>query len=118
MTETLALTWDRLVALEPALKGLALRVRAERDRVHPDQPYCANAAWYGYDADGRGIRTEMSDLVGMWRTVWTPAERCDLFTSEAYDVAYRHLYSLLPDCTHGGMCGRAINALAAIHDAA
>lgn len=27
-----------------------------------------------------------------------------LWTSEAYDVAYEHLYGILPDCRHEGSC--------------
>jgi hypothetical protein len=27
-----------------------------------------------------------------------------LWTSEAYDAAYEHLYSILPDCRHVGPC--------------
>ena len=83
-------TWAQLVKREPLLGALEASIR----EVRPMGPhYCANARWYGYNEwRGRGMKPRLERLVG-----WVA--RCpDLRTSEAYDVAYRHLYKLLPDC--------------------
>ena len=55
------------------------------------QPFCANSLWYSY------FKPELCELVGFG------AKRQELKTRAAYDVAYRHLYGLLPDCKHAGM---------------
>ena len=89
-TRTRRPTWAQLVKREPLLDGLEAAIR----EVRPKGPhYCANARWYGYNEyRGRGFRAQLENLVG-----WDA--RCpDLQTSDAYDVAYRHLYELLPDC--------------------
>jgi hypothetical protein len=86
-----ALTWEDLTALEPRLELL------ERDiRYHASQArsvgYCASRHWHGYA--GPGFKDRLSVLVG-WEV-----DGPMLGSSEAYDVAYDHLYELLPNCRH------------------
>jgi hypothetical protein len=101
-------TWAALVALEPALAALerearAVRALADRKRAllrHPCRDLlppavqrwaareCANFWWYRPG----GLKERMSALVGYG------ARDERLRSSAAYDVAYDHLYRLLPDC--------------------
>jgi hypothetical protein len=89
-------TFADLIALEPRLAALEREVRAVRDEDAP--VFCANGLWYGYGGY-RGIKPRLSQLVGF--------ETCrkDLIgTPLAYDVAYDHLYELLPDCRGACSC--------------
>jgi hypothetical protein len=74
-----------LCAIEPRLTELARDIAAVKDT---GKSFCANQWWYGK----YGFKARMSGLVGY------SAENPRLRTSEAYDVAYRQLYRLLPDC--------------------
>lgn len=85
-------TWQRLVEIEPRLAALEGEIRA----IKPGRGFCANAVWYGY-ARRPSLKDRMSRLVGWDAT--NPALR----DPKAYDVAYQHLYKLLPDCRHDGM---------------
>ena len=77
--------WDELIKAEPRLEKLYERVkRIQDDKSKPS--FCANLVWYGW------VKAEMCRLVGYEAT--TPVAG----SSEAYDLAYKRLYNLLPDC--------------------
>jgi hypothetical protein len=100
------MTWEALVALDPGLRVLEreARMHARLDRLKRQllrhewllpaevqrwaQRSCANDIWYRPG----GLKQRMANLVG--HGARNPA----LKSSEAYDVAYEHLYALLPDC--------------------
>jgi hypothetical protein len=96
-------TFDELKRLQPALadlEALILRHAAKHKRA---KYHCANAHWYGYGT-GRGsdFKQRLLPLVG-WEAC---CERDSVLKScHAYDVAYEHLYQLLPDCRGGCACG-------------
>lgn len=91
-----AVTWEDLIALEPRLEQLERDIRYHASQHRVDR-YCANRHWYGYL--GLGFKDRLCVLVG-WE-----ARGMTLRSSEAYDVAYDHLYALLPDCRHErGIC--------------
>jgi hypothetical protein len=83
-----ATKFEQLAALEPRLNELLAKAQAHHGT-------CANAAWYGQG----GLRKAMQRVVGHLRNTEGPEE---LKTSAAYDVAYRTLYSALPDCNGCG----------------
>jgi hypothetical protein len=88
------LSWAELVEREPALGQLEREMRAFR-RTPLGDDFCANARWYGYARfKGMGYRARVVALIGWGSRHSDPA----LHTSAAYEVAYRHLYELLPDC--------------------
>jgi hypothetical protein len=80
-------TWAELVRLEPRLLALQRDIRAVDGS---DPHFCANKVWYRPG----GFKDRLCQLVGWY------AERDDpvLRSSEAYDVAYDHLYRQLPPC--------------------
>lgn len=84
--------WRALVEAEPRLATL----RAEIEGIRSGREFCANELWMG----PVGFKPRVTALVG-WR-----AELDDpsLRTSAAYEMAYRTLYALLPDCQHRGAC--------------
>jgi hypothetical protein len=86
------LSWGVLVAEEPALAELERELRAIED--DPARPaFCANLVWYGReDPEGRSYKERLHPLVG-WE-----ARNPKLRSEHAYDLAYDHLYALLPDC--------------------
>jgi hypothetical protein len=57
------------------------------------KPFCANGIWYGY-RNTTGLKWTMQHLVGFGRQAG-PAK---LQTEEAYRLAYKTIYSALPDC--------------------
>jgi hypothetical protein len=78
-------TFKQLVKIEPRLEGLDAKA-AQIDGSDPD--FCANRVWYG------SLKPALLKLVG-----WEASH--PLLKSEvAYDVAYEHIYSRLPDCKH------------------
>lgn len=83
--------WEKLCEQEPRLVGLYNELLAIEDDKRK-RSYCANQIWYG--ANGWGYKQRLCNLVG-----WG-AKGADKFlrSSTAYDVAYRKLYSALPDC--------------------
>ncbi len=81
-------TWSQLVRHEPRLTELRRSVEQVRDRGRSS--FCANKVWY---ASG-GPKAQLVRLVGWESEVDHPALR----NSVAYDVAYKALYALLPDC--------------------
>jgi hypothetical protein len=87
-TTTQALTWTVLTEIEPRLLDLERRIKAVK---RPRSGYfCANDWWYGRG----GFKRDMLRLVG-WDARSNDAR---ITTPEAYDLAYHHLYNLLPDC--------------------
>jgi len=86
--------FNRLSALEPRLAGLETHIKAIRDDG-TTRSFCANHRWYGCagcNVCEGGLKQEVTRLVG-WE-----AQRPDLRTEAAYNVAYDHLYQLLPLC--------------------
>ncbi len=108
----LSAEWRRLVKLEPALAELAAEARAyaavdraKRQLLRYETPLpaevwrwaayeCANHLWYR----PFGLKARLTELVG-----WA-AQKPELRTQDAYDLAYEYLYRLLPDCRNCG-CG-------------
>lgn len=88
------ITWEEIVKIEPRLERLADEARAYKQATRRKRKnVCANDRWYGYgEWRGKGLRPMLVQLVG-----WC-SPHPELRTCEAYDVAYQHIYSLLPDC--------------------
>lgn len=100
------MTWGELVAMEPGLRALEREARAYARLDHLKRQVlrhdgrlpaevqrwadhsCANDIWYRPG----GLKQRMANLVGHG------ARHPRLKSSEANDVAYGHLYALLPDC--------------------
>jgi hypothetical protein len=95
MTETIqraTLTWKELTRLEPRLEALYHKAKnVKDDRMR--EAFCANCCWYGYGRyEGEGFKPQLLHLVGF---------QCDipeLKTMQAYDLAYRRIYDVLPPC--------------------
>ena len=87
------MTFAQLVRLEPRLKTLEADIRRVRDDRRK-RAFCANHVWYGPD----GFKGRLLQLVG-----WHAANE-RLRSPEVYDLAYEHLYNLLPDCRNC-LCG-------------
>jgi hypothetical protein len=116
------LTFADLARAEPLHGGLEMAIKALSPR--PGKGFCANDLWYGafkpvllravgthrgylpdpaIDPDTLPRFVELDDLLSKpdpprsdatgnrWEQV--------LRTSDAYDMAYDHLYALLPDCS-------------------
>ncbi len=81
-------TWSQLVRLEPRLAELRRAIQQIKDPGGCS--FCANHVWYREGS----LKDRLCRMVG-----WD-AERDDalLHTQAAYDVGYRTLYELLPDC--------------------
>ena len=76
---------NELFQLESEIKRHAKENKSTRN-------YCANYFWY------RLYKPEVRYMVG-----WN-ARNPALKSEAAYDVVYKYLYDLLPDCRHEGMC--------------
>jgi hypothetical protein len=92
LTPTAVPTFEALAALEPGLAGLLAEARASAADAG-DPHFCANAVWYGYEGHP-GIKQRLLRLVGWERSDRHPV----LSTPCAYDVAYEHIYEMLPPC--------------------
>jgi hypothetical protein len=95
-TKVRPLSWRTLVAAELGLGQLEQEIQATRraQTQHPKRRFCANREWYGYRHPEHGFKRRLCYLVG-----WGRRGGLDwLRSSAAYDVAYRHLDGLLPDC--------------------
>lgn len=92
-------TWEQLAALDPRLATLAAEAAAVHDDGRPEG-FCAHAYWYGR------FKPRLLALVG-----WEASSRAQpaLRAMDAYDVAYEHVYGLLPDCRHDSMCWHVEN---------
>ncbi len=88
-------TWAALVAAEPRLADLETQARLARQVPGPK---CANRVWYGRPGTP-SMKMDFSRLIGWGRPRSAPGPEW-LRSSEAYELAYRHLYNELP-CTVG-----------------
>jgi len=96
-----AARWNDLVKLEPRLLFLAEEALAYKEMSRGQEYVCANDRWYGYGKwRDRGLRASIIGLVG-----WFSAGPTELRTMDAYDVAYQHVYHLLPDCRNCACIG-------------
>ena len=86
--------FERCCRLCPQLRELAVEVSMHVKANVNNPDYCAHEHWYGKN----GYRGRVAEFVG-WES-GVPG----LKTSEAYDVCYDHLYGMLPDCNHQGIC--------------
>ena len=80
------MTFEDMCTLEPLLA--LLRDDINRVSSRGKKHFCANKAWV------RRFKPRLIRLVGWY------AYKEELRTSEAYELAYRTLYSLLPNCRH------------------
>lgn len=86
-------TFNHLVVLSPALAELEKEAKAYKRSSVGKESVCANDRWYGYgEWKGKSIRRRLIHLVG-WCAGLESLKSC-----YAYDLAYHHLYDLLPDC--------------------
>ena len=72
-------------------------MKAVKDTGGPS--FCANDVWYRPGS----FKSRLVRLAGWW------AEKPELRTSEAYDVAYDELYQQLPDC-RARLVGSEVNS--------
>lgn len=84
MPKKVPLEFLKLCAVEPRLWSLYRKAKREK----PGPGFCANRVWYVT------LKPQLVQLVG-WH-----AERPELRTSHAYDLAYDTIYEALPDCQH------------------
>jgi len=85
--------WNKLIKVEPRLLDLAKQALDYKRNSRKEKIVCANNRWYGYgEWEHRGIKQQLILLVG-WE-----AEKPELRTTAAYDIAYSYLSHLLPDC--------------------
>ena len=82
------MTFDDLVNRCPELGDMAAEILTIRGDGGPS--FCANDVWYGR------YKGRLERLVG-----WLATDPY-LSTPEVYDIAYEHLYNLLPDCRSCG----------------
>jgi hypothetical protein len=100
----LFLDFDQLARLEPRLRDLEARAKSYHRDKNPN--FCGNAVWYGYSGFRPGLKEVLCGLVGY------EADRPGVLeTEEAYDVAYDHLFELLPDCRGRCACSVIMEAL-------
>jgi hypothetical protein len=107
-------SWTALAAAEPRLAALERVVRRRiadeqsrsseiiRDDDYGDpvaRGFCANWVWYREDAGDISPRMTIVQLVGRRRR-----RHPVLGTGEAHDVAYQHLWELIPPCAHETRC--------------
>jgi hypothetical protein len=85
--------FDALALYEPRLLDLYREIIGIQDDGEASW-FCANAVWYGHEG-WPGIKPRLMCLVGWEAEKWGVAR---LRTTEAYDLAYDTLYTLLPDC--------------------
>lgn len=90
-----SIKWDELTMIEPRLIVLEQIIKGYHKPARTYEVFCANRLWYGFGEDGiivTGIKQRLMKLVG------TFADNKFLNTTEAYDVAYQHLYEQMPAC--------------------
>lgn len=86
-------TFSQLCKIAPFLRAIELAIKRVSAEGNPH--FCANDAWYrfkplllwtvGWDAKGKYPKASEDD------------QRL-IASEEAYDVAYDHLYAILPNC--------------------
>ena len=110
------MSFDDLVQLEPRLAELEARIKAHAKANHRKDRYCANAHWLHIPDFRRGRKRSIVEPSDSKLSVWEnpdwgfkrqlsalvgfDAQKKALRSSEAYDIAYEHLYELLPSCRH------------------
>lgn len=122
------LTWEKLVELNPELGRIEADIKALAAADTGEGFFCANRHWYNYKHDG-GFRRRLILNVG-WHCYDDPDYKSppprdglsysvselmdhpaprklkpvplELGSQYAYQIAYDHLYNLLPDCRHPG----------------
>ena len=102
------------------LDVLEAAARRLGEGAQQDEDWCRNRVWYEV------LKPQLVRTVGWVRELIAPSRECELRsctieelleerakgrkddpflrTEEAYDIAYDHLYSVLPDCRHEGPC--------------
>lgn len=88
-----AIDFEALCRLEPRLRELEEEVGAVRDGG--GSFFCSNFVWLPLDGDLRA-------LVGVARRGADPSGGAVLREGSSYEVAYRHLSSLMPPCRDCG----------------
>ena len=88
------ITWERLIELEPRLLDLYQRVVTANQQANS---FCEDEAWWG-TAETDGFKRELVNLIGWDRTDIGDPVVPELHSSEAYEIAYTKLYSVLPPC--------------------
>lgn len=92
-------TFEDLVIVEPSLNWLAQDALHYREKMKRKRVVCANARWYGYgEWVDMGLKERLCQVVG-----WEGSNPL-LRSVNAYDLAYKHIYKLLPYCRN---CGEA-----------
>lgn len=84
------LSWERICEIEPRLKVAEREILRIADKG--GKAFCANAVWYGYGDPDFSFKERVVRYAG-WE-----AEEPRLRSNAAYDIAYEHLYELLPAC--------------------
>jgi len=95
------LTWDEIALLHPTITATEAAVCdvAARARDGEWPAWCANEYWY--ERVKPMLRLAVGNEAHERLVLADPGK---LRSREAYDVAYQHLWGLLPDCMHQGMC--------------
>lgn len=88
-TQTKELTWEEIVAIEPALLQMYNEAVRRGQRGVQNENDCANVVWYR----NGGMKDRFVTLVG-WK-----AQKPALIDSLTYELAYQKIYGALPDCT-------------------
>jgi hypothetical protein len=88
-------TWDDLVIMEPELLSLERDITTFSKENKRKRSFCANWVWYrSVEEGGMGFRERLFPLVG-----WEARVVNRILNSQtAWDIAYHHLYNLLPNC--------------------
>jgi hypothetical protein len=101
------MTFEHLKKLEPKLTRLEGLVLAKAKAAKRKAVICANALWF--NGCWASLEHRLNQLIG-WDRQRMQAPHADaeieatLRSSNIYDVAFHHLYELLPDCNHEGLC--------------
>lgn len=91
------LSWSRIKRIEPRLAGVESIIECIHDPGW-EEGFCANDIWYGYTDARFSFKEQVNTYTGWF------AEHPLLRSETAYDIAYEHLYDLLPDC-RDCLCG-------------
>jgi hypothetical protein len=92
MTNNKPLTFEEMKMVEPLLAYLESDARDVKDS-YTTPAFCANYIWFHY------FKPKLLKLTG-WECSNDLLSSCD-----CYDIAYQHLYNLLPNCRGGCWCG-------------
>src|SRR5262245_37108682 len=90
-----AMTWVKIVRIEPRLKRLYAEIsKIKDDKTKPS--FCANAVWYGYFSHHGLFKECMLCLAGFY------ADKPELRTMETYNLVCDKLNNALPNCRNCG----------------